>query len=161
MMTGAFSLLPATIASPAKPIVILIVVDDLRPELHCHGVAEVVSPNFDRLAKKGMLCHNAYAQYPVCNPSRSSFLSGLRPDETGIVSNNVPFRAKLPDLVALPELFSRNGQSAEGDNPLPLRSDSLALSGASRRKQSPGSHAVKDRVREKSGSGRAAGVVSP
>ncbi|MCU0776660.1 MAG: sulfatase [Akkermansiaceae bacterium] len=114
MMTGAFSLLPAAIASPAKPNVILIVVDDLRPELHCHGVAEVVSPNFDRLAKKGMLCHNAYAQYPVCNPSRSSFLSGLRPDETGIVSNNVPFRTKLRDLVALPELFRRNGYFTAG-----------------------------------------------
>lgn len=114
MTACALAFLPAARASAAKLNVILIVVDDLRPELHCYGAQEVVSPNFDRLAKKGMLCHNAYAQYPVCNPSRSSFLSGMRPDETGIVSNDVPFRAKLPDLVALPELFRRHGYFTAG-----------------------------------------------
>lgn len=94
--------------------VVFIVVDDLRPELSCYGVDEVVSPNFDRLAQKGMLCHRAYVQYPVCNPSRSSFLSGLRPDETGIVSNEIPFRDKLPDLVSLPQLFRQNGYVTAG-----------------------------------------------
>ncbi|MBK1825870.1 sulfatase [Haloferula rosea] len=94
--------------------VLFIVVDDLRPELACYGVSEVVSPNFDRLAAMGMLCHRAYAQYPVCNPSRSSFLSGLRPDESGVVSNKVPFRTKLPDTVSLPQLFRQNGYYTAG-----------------------------------------------
>jgi iduronate 2-sulfatase len=100
--------------SPKPMNVMFIVVDDLRTELGCYGVGEVISPNIDRLAKKGVLCHNAYAQYPVCNPSRSSFLSGLRPDETGIVTNTVPFRKVLPDLVSLPQLFRQNGYFTAG-----------------------------------------------
>jgi iduronate 2-sulfatase len=102
-------------AQAPKPMnVLFIVVDDLRAELGCYGVKEVISPNIDRLAKKGMLCHNAYAQYPVCNPSRSSFLSGKRPDEIGIVSNTVPFRKVLPDMVSLPQLFRQNGYFTAG-----------------------------------------------
>ena len=102
-------------AEPAKPMnVLFIVIDDLRTELGCYGVEEVISPNIDRLAKMGVLCHNGYAQYPVCNPSRSSFLSGLRPDETGIVSNTVPFRKLWPDMVSLPQLFRQNGWFTAG-----------------------------------------------
>jgi uncharacterized sulfatase len=97
-----------------RPNVLFIIADDLRPELGCYGAAEVKSPNIDRLAGKGMLCRNAFAQYPVCNPSRSSFLSGLRPDQTGIASNDVPFRAKLPDLVSLPQLFRQHGYFTAG-----------------------------------------------
>lgn len=118
IMAGMLSLdlgTVAAVAAPAgKPNVILIVMDDLRPELGCYGVTEVRSPNIDRLAKRGMLCHNAYAQYPVCNPSRSSFLSGLRPEQTGIVSNDVPFRARMPELVSLPQLFRQNGWFTAG-----------------------------------------------
>ncbi len=63
-------------AQAKKPMnVLMIVIDDLRTELGCYGVDEVRSPNIDRLARKGMLFQNAYAQYPVCNPSRSSFIS--------------------------------------------------------------------------------------
>jgi uncharacterized sulfatase len=119
---AAAAMVPAVAAAPAagtspptKPLnVLFVVVDDLRPELGCYGVTEAVSPNFDRLASKGMLYQNAYAQYPVCNPSRSSFLSGLRPDQTGIVTNDVPFRAKLPDTVSLPQLFRQNGYFTAG-----------------------------------------------
>lgn len=102
-------------AASKKPLnVLMIVIDDLRTELGCYGVDEVSSPNIDRLAQKGMLFENAYAQYPVCNPSRSSFLSGLRPDEVGITSNEVPFRRIQPDLVTLPQLFRENGYFTAG-----------------------------------------------
>ena len=102
-------------AQAPKPVnVLFIVVDDLRTELGCYGVNEIISPNIDRLAKKGVLCHNAYAQYPVCNPSRSSFLSGKRPDDIGIVTNTVPFREILPNLVSLPQLFRQNGYFTAG-----------------------------------------------
>ncbi len=94
--------------------VIMIVLDDLRTELNCYGVDAVHSPNIDRLAKKGMLFEHAYAQYPVCNPSRASFLSGLRPDEVGITSNTTPLRRIQPDLVTLPQLFRENGYYTAG-----------------------------------------------
>ncbi|MEM1157898.1 MAG: sulfatase [Verrucomicrobiota bacterium] len=110
------SLAADTIAaeSSQKLNVLLIVVDDLRTELGCYGVDQVHSPNIDRLSQKGMLFENAYSQYPVCNPSRSSFLSGLRPDEVGITSNIVPFRRVQPDLVTLPQLFRNNGYFTAG-----------------------------------------------
>ena len=72
------------------------------------------SPSIDRFAQKSMLFNHAYAQYPVCNPSRSSFLSGLRPDEVGIISNTVPLRRVQPNLVTLPQLFRENGYFTAG-----------------------------------------------
>ena len=97
-----------------KTNVIMVVIDDLRTELGCYGVDAMHSPSIDRFAKKGMLFNHAYAQYPVCNPSRSSFLSGLRPDEVGIISNTVPLRRVQPNLVTLPQLFRENGYFTAG-----------------------------------------------
>ena len=94
--------------------VLLIMVDDLRPELGCYGVGEVSSPHIDRLANEGMLFNNAYAQYPVCNPSRASLLTGWRPNEVGLLTNNVPLRQKWPDVVSLPQLFRENGYYTAG-----------------------------------------------
>lgn len=94
--------------------VLMIVIDDLRTELECYGEKGIHTPNIDRLARQGLLFNNAYAQYPVCNPSRSSFLSGLRPEETGIFDNEVPFRHRNPDTVALPQLFRQNGYYTAG-----------------------------------------------
>jgi iduronate 2-sulfatase len=97
-----------------KTNVIMVVIDDLRTELGCYGVDAMHSPSIDRFAQKSMLFNHAYAQYPVCNPSRSSFLSGLRPDEVGIISNTVPLRRVQPNLVTLPQLFRENGYFTAG-----------------------------------------------
>src|SRR5690606_28259996 len=61
----------------SQPNVLFIMVDDLRPELGCYGKDHIVSPNIDRLAKRGQLFNRAYVNYPVCGPSRASILSGL------------------------------------------------------------------------------------
>lgn len=115
VLAASLCLMLLALAQSAKPVnVLFVVVDDLRTELGCYGVDGIISPQIDRLAKKGVLCHNAYAQYPVCNPSRSSFLSGKRPDELGIVSNTVPFRELHPDMVSLPQLFRQNGYFTAG-----------------------------------------------
>jgi len=65
---------------PAKPNVLLIDVDDLRPDFAAYGGAEVESPNLDKLASEGLLFERVYAQFPLCMPSRSSVLSGYRPE---------------------------------------------------------------------------------
>lgn len=101
-------------AAAKKPNVLMIVIDDLRTELDCYGEENIYTPNITRLSRQGLLFNNVYAQYPVCNPSRSSFLSGLRPDETGILSNEIPFRKLHPDLITMPQLFRKNGYYTAG-----------------------------------------------
>jgi iduronate 2-sulfatase len=113
-MLGGFVLFTTSLLAAAKPNVILIMMDDLRPELGCYGAAGLITPNIDRLAKQSVLFKNAYVQYPVCNPSRASLLSGLRPDETGIVTNELPFRKAMPTIQSLPELFRNNGYFTAG-----------------------------------------------
>ena len=89
--------------------VLFIMADDLRPLLGCYGHSEMHTPNIDALAGRGTLFNRAYCQFPVCNPSRSSILTGLRPDTIGVHDNNAYFRNNLPDAVTLPQHFKVHG----------------------------------------------------
>lgn len=104
-----FLIQSAIFAESQKPNILLIVVDDLRDTLGCYGNSTVKTPNIDRLAERGVLFERAYVQYPVCNASRSSFLTGLRPDQTGVTDNNTILRDNLPDVVTWPQLLKDNG----------------------------------------------------
>jgi len=92
--------------------VLFIASDDLRPELGCYGNPIIKTPNIDQLATQGTRFERAYAQYPLCNPSRSSLLTGHYPTQTGVLDNLVWFRAKHPDYVSLPQHFKANGYAA-------------------------------------------------
>ena len=89
--------------------VLFIIVDDLRPLLGCYGYSEMHTPNIDALAERGTLFNRAYCQYPVCHPSRTSILTGLRPETTKVFSNSVGFREKLPNAITLPQHFKTSG----------------------------------------------------
>lgn len=95
-----------------KPNILFIAVDDLRPNLGCYGDAVAVTPNIDRLASKGVTFDRAYCQVAVCNPSRASLMTGLRPDTLGVWTLPIHFREAKPDAVTIPQWLRRFGYTA-------------------------------------------------
>ena len=89
--------------------VLFMIIDDLRPMLGCYGHSEIHTPNIDRIAQRGTLFNRAYCQIPLCHPSRSSILTGLRPNTTRVFYNSAGFRDKLPNAVTLPQHFKTSG----------------------------------------------------
>ncbi len=97
---------------PAKPNILFIAVDDLRPELGVYGASHVQSPNIDALGRSGTVFTHAYCQQAVCNPSRASILTGMRPDTLRCWDLKTDFRKHSPDAVTLPQAFKANGYHA-------------------------------------------------
>ena len=93
----------------AKPNVLLIMADDLRDFGGAYTRDVVKTPNLDRLRARGTTFERAYVQYTVCNPSRSSMMTGLRAEQTGIVGNDTRLRERMPDVVTLPQLCKEAG----------------------------------------------------
>ncbi len=92
-----------------RPNVLLIMVDDLRDYGGAFTRGVVKTPNLDRLRARGTTFERAYVQYPVCNPSRSSMMVGLRAEQTGIVGNNKRLRENMPDITTMPQLCKESG----------------------------------------------------
>jgi len=94
-------------ANPQKTNVLFIIVDDLRPALGCYGDKLAFTPNIDALAQKGVLFKKAYCQQAVCSPSRTSILTGLRPDQSRVWELKTLFRETIPSAVTLPQHFKK------------------------------------------------------
>ncbi len=99
---------------PRRMNVLFIAVDDLKPALACAGDPHARTPNIDKLAARGTAFARAYCQQAVCSPSRSSLLTGRRPDTTRVYDLVTHFRKALPDVVTLPQHFKDHGYYARG-----------------------------------------------
>ena len=106
------ALLLTTFAADA-PNVLFIAVDDLGRQLGCYGDVAADTPHIDRLAAEGVCFLNAYNQLPLCNPTRASVMTGLRPDRIGVYDLDRHFREAVPELVTLPQVFRNAGRRAE------------------------------------------------
>jgi arylsulfatase A-like enzyme len=96
-------------AEAAKPNVLLIISDDLAATLGCYGFPQAKTPNLDALASRGVRFERAYCQFPHCNPSRSSMLTGMRPTTTRVTNNEDNLYNNIPGVLTLPHHFRLNG----------------------------------------------------
>ncbi|MEE3229878.1 MAG: sulfatase [Planctomycetota bacterium] len=92
-----------------RPNVLFVVVDDLAATLGCYGDVTARTPNIDRLAAGAVRFDRAYNQLPLCNPTRASVMTGLRPDRIKVYDLDRHFRDELPDAITLPQAFQAEG----------------------------------------------------
>ena len=89
--------------------VLFIIADDLNCDLGIYGNSTVKSPHIDNLGSKGIVFKNVHNQYPLCGPSRASFMTGMYADQTNIIANNIYLRSAVPDVVTLGQRFRQQG----------------------------------------------------
>ncbi len=99
----------SVLAVDHKPNVLFIVCDDLNTHVSTSGYPHIKTPTFDRLAAAGMTFRRAYCQYPVCGPSRASFLHGLYPQSTTVLDNTTDIRDVRPGTASMPQRFKESG----------------------------------------------------
>lgn len=98
------------LARTQRPNILLIAVDDLNHWVHHLGRnSQVITPNIDRLAARGVSFTNAHTASSVCNPSRAAFLTGIRPSTSGVYGNATDWRTVIGDGYALPGHLRRRG----------------------------------------------------
>ena len=106
----------------SRPNVLFVTIDDLRPELGCYRgdhypvpvSPEMRTPHMDGLADQSLLLMRAHSQLTICNPSRTSLLTGRRPDSTKVWENKRYFREMSGNYTTLPQYFKQNGYISQG-----------------------------------------------
>jgi arylsulfatase A-like enzyme len=104
----------AATAPASRPNILFFAVDDLRPEFGAYGASYVKSPNLDRIARAGVTFNRAYCQQAVCSPSRTSLMTGTRPDTNKVWDLVTHFRDAIPNVVTLGQHFKNNGYFTQG-----------------------------------------------
>ena len=99
-------------ADDVRPNILFIAVDDLRPAIGSYGDPFAVTPHMDKLAQRSLQFNRAYCQVAVCNPSRASLMTGMRPDKLGVWTLPIHFREAKPDVVTMPQWFRKFGYTA-------------------------------------------------
>jgi iduronate 2-sulfatase len=110
--TTLLSSMVAQAATAGRTNVLFIIADDLNNLLGCYGDPLAKTPNLDKLAARGVRFDRAYCNYPLCGPSRNSFLTGLYPNSTGILTNAQLFRQTIPAQLSMPQAFRQQGYFA-------------------------------------------------
>jgi len=106
---------PPTLPTPALAMnVLYIVSDDARPEMPSFGQDYVKAPNLAALSARGLTFMNAYCQQSICSPSRNSFMSGKRPQNTRVWNFINDFRQEFPFLLSFPQFFKQHNYSTYG-----------------------------------------------
>ncbi|NME71209.1 sulfatase [Flammeovirga aprica] len=109
-LLGTLMISCETTSSPLqKPNILLLYMDDLRPQLGCYGQSNIKSPHIDQLAEEGILFTNAYCNVAVCGASRASMLTGIRPTKSIFRDYKVFVQDDTPTAITLPQLFKKNG----------------------------------------------------
>ena len=94
-----------TISERSNFNVLFIIADDLNCDIGAYGNSEIFTPNIDKLAKNGVLFGNAHVQYPLCGPSRASFMTGLYPDQTKVKELRINIREAIPEVITIGQKF--------------------------------------------------------
>jgi len=108
LLLGA-SLLTNLYAAEGKTNILLIVCDDLNTHVSTSGYSPISTPTLAAFARESTSFKRAFCQYPVCGPSRASFLNGLYPQSTGVLDNRADVRTERPNTVSMPQFFKENG----------------------------------------------------
>ena len=107
------SVSPKTV-KPKRKNILFVVCDDLNTHVSTSGYEPITTPNLAKLAKESITFNRAFCQYPVCGPSRASFLSGLYPQSTGVLNNTFDIRKTRPGTISMPQFFKENGYWTAG-----------------------------------------------
>lgn len=100
--------------APSNPNILMVYVDDLRPQTRSYGAAQMITPNMDQIAADGYQFNRAYVQQAVCSPSRTSLMTGMRPDSTQVFDLTTDFRDTIPWVETLPQYLQDYGYYSVG-----------------------------------------------